>query len=78
MGADLQVLWEVVEENDLQQQLLSSDNAGRKIQGQEEILKDCELQEEHMSHVYITSQIFLHLLIQEAKSHSDLSGQKKV
>lgn len=52
MGADLQVLWEVVEENDLQQQLLSSDNAGRKVQGQEEILEDCELQEEHVTFIH--------------------------
>lgn len=49
---DLQVLWEVVEENDLQQQFLPSDNAGRKIQGQEEILEHRELQEDHMETVH--------------------------
>lgn len=37
-------MWKVVEQNHLQQQLLSSDNGGRKIQGQEEVLEDCELQ----------------------------------
>lgn len=45
---DLQVLWEVVEQNDFQQQLLSSDDVGRKIQGQEEVLEHCELREECM------------------------------
>lgn len=45
---DLQVLWEVVEENDLQQQLLSSDHVGRKVQGQEEILGHRELRGDHM------------------------------
>lgn len=47
-GAHVQVLGEVVEQSDLQQKLLSSDDVGRKIQGQEEILEDCELQEGHM------------------------------
>lgn len=47
-STDLQVLWEVVEQNDLQQQLLSSDNVGWKIQRQEEILEHGELQKDHM------------------------------
>lgn len=51
LQADLQVVWEVVEQNDLQQQLLSSDDVGRQIQGQEEILEHCELQERHMETV---------------------------
>ena len=45
---DLQVLREVVEQNDLQQKLLSSDDVRRHVQGQEEILEHCELQEGHM------------------------------
>lgn len=41
---DLQVLLEVVEQNHLQHQLLSPGNAGRKVEGQEEVLKHRELQ----------------------------------
>lgn len=41
---DLHAVWEVVEEKDLQQQLLSADNAGGKVQGQEEVPEDGELQ----------------------------------
>lgn len=43
-AADLQGLWEVVVHNDLQDQLLSSDDEGWKIQGQEEILEHRELE----------------------------------
>lgn len=49
---DLKVHWEVVEQDDLQQQLLSSDDVGRQIQGQEEILEHRELQEDHIHPVY--------------------------
>lgn len=49
---DLQVTWRVVEQNDLQHQLLSSDNVGRQIQGQEERLERCELWEGHMETLY--------------------------
>lgn len=45
MLTDLQVFLEVVEQNHLQHQLLSSDDVGRKVQGQEEVLEHCELQE---------------------------------
>lgn len=44
LWTDLHVVWEVVEEDHLQQQLLSVGNAGGEIQGQEELLDDCELQ----------------------------------
>lgn len=50
-STDLQVLREVVEQNDLQQQLLSSDNVGWKIQRQEEIPEHGELQKDHMETV---------------------------
>lgn len=45
---DLDVVWKVVEEDDLQQQLLAADNQGGKIQGQEEILEDRELQKKQV------------------------------
>lgn len=44
MWTDLHAVWEVVEEKDLQQQLLSADNAGGEVQGQEEVPEDGELQ----------------------------------
>lgn len=46
LQTDLQLLLEVVEQNHLQNQLLSSDDVGREVQGQEEVLEHCELQEE--------------------------------
>lgn len=45
MWADLHVVGKVVEEEDLQQQLLSTDNAAGEMQGKEELLEDAELQE---------------------------------
>lgn len=45
---DLDVVRQVVEQDDLQQQLLAADNEGGKIQGQEEVLEDCELQKKQV------------------------------
>lgn len=41
-------MWKVVEQDDLQQQLLAADHEGGEIQGQEEILEDCELQKKQV------------------------------
>lgn len=44
---DLLVLLEVVEQNHFQHQLLSSNDEGWEVQRQEEVLEDCELQDDH-------------------------------
>lgn len=44
LWTDLHLVWKVVEDNHLQQQLLSADNTGGEVQGQEEVLQDRELQ----------------------------------
>lgn len=76
---DLQVLWQVVEQNDLQQQLLSSDNVGRKIQGKEEILEHRELREDFMetSLCTVSSGRRQHLQLYRHQLRIHLSGQKK-
>jgi len=52
---DLQVLLQVVEQNHLKHQLLSSDDVGWNIQGQEEVLEHYELQNIHMKNCHISS-----------------------